>query len=384
MLVDDDVPGDAEPEAGSVADLLGREEGLEDPGQVLAGNARAVVGDLAPDGLVVGPGPDRDESQVGATLPADGLGCVHQDVEDHLVQLPHVAQDGRDFSEVDQASCGVLDLVVGDDQGVGQGRVEIGEGEVVPAVHPSERAQAADDVGDALQPVGVLVQELRHVLDEEVDIQIALKLEDLALRPAFAVGAHERHQVAEVVAERAEVAGHEADRIVDLVRHARRELPDGRQPFGVEQLRVGRREFAHGLQVPDGLGEAGGQAIEEFGSPGAEVVALGVEEHQRQRIGPPVDLGHDRRACRGWAERIAAGAAPGVEVDHRLESAGTAQERGGGHLDRSRAAGRGVQDGELAAILTYHGRGAEPEDRRESHRQFLPQDSKIGRAGDDL
>jgi hypothetical protein len=190
-----------------------------------------------------------------------------------------------------------------------------------PAVHPSERAQAADDVGDALQPVGVLVQELRHVLDEEVDIQIALKLEDLALRPAFAVGAHERHQVAEVVAERAEVAGHEADRIVDLVRHARRELPDGRQSFGVEQLRVGRREFAHGLQVPDGLGEAGGQAIEEFGSPGAEVVALGVEEHQRQRIGPPVDLGHDRRACRGWAERIAAGAAPGVEVDHRPESA---------------------------------------------------------------
>ena len=54
--LDDDAPGDVQPEAGALADVLGREEGLERTGRHLRRHPPAGVGDLDDDEAFLGPG----------------------------------------------------------------------------------------------------------------------------------------------------------------------------------------------------------------------------------------------------------------------------------------------------------------------------------------
>ena len=53
VSLDDDAPRDVEAEAGALADILGREEGLERAGCDLRRHARAAVPDLDDDGVAV-------------------------------------------------------------------------------------------------------------------------------------------------------------------------------------------------------------------------------------------------------------------------------------------------------------------------------------------
>ena len=85
-----DVVGDAEPEPGALADALGGEERIEDALQMLGSDAAAVVLDLHRHVAVARLGRDPDGAAV-----ADRLAGVHDQVQEHLLELLRHAADGR-------------------------------------------------------------------------------------------------------------------------------------------------------------------------------------------------------------------------------------------------------------------------------------------------
>src|SRR5689334_5172478 len=61
----DDPPGDVEPEAGALADLLGGEERLEGPGCDVVGHPGSGVRELDDDVVTLGPGRDAQGPRAG-------------------------------------------------------------------------------------------------------------------------------------------------------------------------------------------------------------------------------------------------------------------------------------------------------------------------------
>ena len=111
VLVDNDVVGDAQPQSGAFAGRFGREEGIEDSAEVLRRDAGAVVFDLADDGRAVLVRAEGDLPPGRAFLGLDGLGCVDQDVQEDLVDLPGTAEDVRNVTELRTDIRPILDLV---------------------------------------------------------------------------------------------------------------------------------------------------------------------------------------------------------------------------------------------------------------------------------
>src|SRR3954471_9487798 len=87
----DDAVHDGEAEARALAHVLGGEEGVEDAGQDVRGDARAVVADRDPGPLGGGVPHDAD----GPSALAQGLGGVGQQVHQHLVDLAGQPQQAR-------------------------------------------------------------------------------------------------------------------------------------------------------------------------------------------------------------------------------------------------------------------------------------------------
>ena len=102
----DEVPHGGQAETGAAADLLGREERLEDPLEHVARHAHAAVGDAEP--LATGesatvcrgewvdthgdPGLGR---RIAFQLVVERIAGVHQEVEDDLMQVGRVLEQGR-------------------------------------------------------------------------------------------------------------------------------------------------------------------------------------------------------------------------------------------------------------------------------------------------
>src|SRR5712671_4423226 len=86
----DDAVCDREPEAGPTADVLGREERLEDASEALRRNARTVVADADARIGVVEARADPDVAAGGR-----GVAGVRQQVHEHLVHAAGIALDRR-------------------------------------------------------------------------------------------------------------------------------------------------------------------------------------------------------------------------------------------------------------------------------------------------
>ena len=88
-----DADGEAEPEARALAGRLGREEGVEDPAEVLGRDPGAVILYLDRDRRAVAPGADGQH-----TLPVRGphrVDGVAEEVQQHLLELVGVGPDPR-------------------------------------------------------------------------------------------------------------------------------------------------------------------------------------------------------------------------------------------------------------------------------------------------
>lgn len=108
MAVDDDPPGRIETEPGAMADILGGEEGIEDPVAQLAGDPRSVVGDLHLGAVSVQPGAQGDRA-----LLTERIDRVVDQVGPDLVELGPARDQRRQGGVV--ITCdrdlGVLELV---------------------------------------------------------------------------------------------------------------------------------------------------------------------------------------------------------------------------------------------------------------------------------
>src|SRR3712207_6817638 len=96
MPPDHDAPGDVEAEPGAPADLLRREERLEDAGPDLARHPGPRVADLDHHAVIAhAPGPHREGA--AATHGIDG---VVDEVGPHLVELCRIGDERREAAVV--------------------------------------------------------------------------------------------------------------------------------------------------------------------------------------------------------------------------------------------------------------------------------------------
>jgi len=237
-VVADDAVGDRQAEPRSLAHRLGREEGLEDAREIGRLDAFPGVGELEND---VGAGiarADRDRA-----LAADGLRGVHQEVHEHLAQLRGAAFNERQSPVFLAHLRLVFDLVVDDvERGVDRS-VDVGGLPPLVARRTRIALQVADDLGHARDAVTRLRHQRAHVVLDEVevgglarglDVRAQRRVGDRSL--GLLIGGDQREDVGDVAVERCHVRLYEADGVVDLVRHARRELPDRRELLRLQEL----------------------------------------------------------------------------------------------------------------------------------------------------
>lgn len=152
-----DAPGDREAETGALTDRLGREKGLEQPGQVLGGDAAARVGDRDEDFFTLAPGTDRD-----VALALDGMAGVDQHVQEYLTQLLGQAPDLGRIAVVPVHRAVVFQLVPNDVESGIQSAVQVGPLPVV-FLYVREAFEVPHDRANALQSVLRLGDQLLDV-----------------------------------------------------------------------------------------------------------------------------------------------------------------------------------------------------------------------------
>src|SRR5215467_3828475 len=116
----DDVFGERQAQAGSFSSRLGGEPGLEDFGLQAGWNAGAGIPDGYMDHSVFLA--CRDCNSSGAL---DGLGSVHQDVQEHLVEQLRVALHFGQFAQIGLRNDAAAELGAGELQSVAQVLIEI-------------------------------------------------------------------------------------------------------------------------------------------------------------------------------------------------------------------------------------------------------------------
>ena len=225
----DDAVGRRQSEPGALADLLGREEGLEDALEMRLGDAGAGIDHL--DQHVIAGGQDLGaplqrgrEGDVGGAdrqraARGHGVPRVHREIDDDLLELSLVDLDQPEVAAVDD-----VELDVDADQAA------------------QEVGQLGEHVGDVqhLGLQGLLAgegEELAHQIGGAVGV--LLDLHDVG-EVLLAGGMAQEQQIAE--------ADDHRQKVVEVVRHAAGELADGLHLLGLGELR---------FQVPLGGGVVG-------------------------------------------------------------------------------------------------------------------------------
>jgi hypothetical protein len=142
---------DREAEARPHARRLGGEEGVEEPREHLGRDARPRVahGDADEPRLLAGG--DADEVVVGAAF-GEGLGGVHEEVDEHLGEAVGVGEDAGDGRERALDAGPQAELVADEvERGLDHG-VDVDRADVVAGA-AGEGAEVADDGLDAPGPV---------------------------------------------------------------------------------------------------------------------------------------------------------------------------------------------------------------------------------------
>src|SRR6202142_2671927 len=206
--------GNRESQSYTRSGLLGAEERLKNVGQHVLGNRRAVVADrqIQPPAFVDQAGPD---AQV-AGLPALARQCVHRvhhDSHQHLLDLRAVAEDLRQLRHLDgQLDRLHLELVLHHRHGPVDDRLHVRPGHL-GVVLAREHQQVAYDLAAAPALVLDGLDPIEHRLLER-----------------------------QLLLQQTRISEDAGQRIVDLVRDGRGQLPEGGQLLGMYELFLRRFE----------------------------------------------------------------------------------------------------------------------------------------------
>ena len=197
---------------------LGREERLEQPGLCLGAHTRARVADRNEDtSIALG---RRNRHLVGLWRAFwDRLRGVDQEIRQDLGQLRPAAADAKIFLAADDEARAVRDLRLHQPAGVVDDVIEGQRFERV-ILNPREVTQAAHDGGDAIDAPDVLARDRPGLLSDRFQARCA----DTGFEPV------------QEFLEGREVEEDERRRVVDFVRHTRRQLANGRQALGADHL----------------------------------------------------------------------------------------------------------------------------------------------------
>lgn len=143
-----DAGDDGKAEPGADTDRFGGEERLEDAGLELERNAGPIVLDVEED--AAGAGAGAQHNAAGTTGGGNRLLTVHEQIENHLLELDGIGERGREIGcEMDlDSDAGALEIVGAQAEGALDDFVEA-NGRTVQLGLASEHEQAADDVGGA-------------------------------------------------------------------------------------------------------------------------------------------------------------------------------------------------------------------------------------------
>ena len=214
-----DVAADEQAKPRADADLLRREEGLEDALAILDRHSGPGVRDLDERFRAVAAGADDDLVFRGA-VDGERLHRVHHQVQHHLDQPPFVAADGRRLAQVEDHARARFDLL-GDELQHGQDHPAQVDGLEAALSRAAEGPQVAGDGADACGARADGRESLAHALQGRLRV-----MQRRALEPADELLEHVQLPL-HILAVREDVR----ERVVDLVCHARRQRPERHHPI---------------------------------------------------------------------------------------------------------------------------------------------------------
>ena len=221
---------DAEAEARPLPDVARREERVEHATDVVLGNAMTRIADRELDGRSFFDIP-RADPEAARRASAHRLFRVQHEVEQRLLELASVGEDA-----------GKVRLVLGVELDAAQAEL----------VHP-QGEHAADEIDDVLRRTfGRLPPREREQISDDPGGALGLLRNPAQVTGERRGRPHGRlgRRGSELVFDELGVADHAGQRVVQLVCDARHELTDGRQFFGLEQLRLRRLQPIDGGDQP--------------------------------------------------------------------------------------------------------------------------------------
>ena len=227
-MVAHDAGRDRQPQPGSLAPRLGREERIEDRLQVLGRDARALIDDPDADHPAV----RREGFQADVPIRLRGIARVEEQVHQHLLQLIRVGGQHRQV-----VLHGDVELDVARVQLPGQKLARAIDG-VLQRHRPALRRRPAREIENLTDGRRDVVD----VLDDDVQILRARAAAHLA---QHLLGAAANHR----------------QRAADLVRHLRRQHADRDQLLGAHQLVLQIARRRHGARIAQLVLEGQGAAL---------------------------------------------------------------------------------------------------------------------------
>src|ERR1039458_2841571 len=241
MLLYDYGVRDGQALARAFTHLLRGEEGGENLGSDVFGDASAGVAYpyFRPPAIPMSADADGTLLVRVAHHVANRVGCVHNQIEDHLVELAGQAGNGRQFAiQIGRQIGDVLPFVFGDQDGAFDGSIDIHRrllhlSRMREFFHGSNDPR---DLGHAFEQLfdgfGNLVAQVVdvHVVDRPFQGSYKIGLVRVAKGTGYlGVGIDEGNQVAEGIVQKLGVVADVLDGGVDFVSDPRRKLSDGLQ-----------------------------------------------------------------------------------------------------------------------------------------------------------
>jgi len=256
MLVDHHAPGNSEPLTGAAADLLGREERIEDALLDRLRDTAAGVADAHDDVAVVGRGGDRDATAHagGLGVIGDRVGGIDDDIEEGLVELADVAHHKWQLAEVGDRVGDELVLIGGDGERRRERGVDVGRGllatlrvgVLLHSVHDRcDPSEAFERAGDGFGNVDKQVVEICFGRGVLVRIHRGTETTGPHLAMQCPLARDDRHQIFHGVAYEVHAVTHELDGGIDLVRDTSGKATDRLELLVLTEVHLHPPLFGH-------------------------------------------------------------------------------------------------------------------------------------------
>src|ERR1019366_3351859 len=271
MHVLDDGPREREPLPDAAADLLRREERVEDALSDGLGDPGPGVGDGDDDALAVEPGSHADGALAVAPVRSalDRVGGVRDEVEEHLLDVVRVARDEGQLAKLGLQLGELLVFATGRRHRALDGAIQVHGDHRLPG-GPGELVQGTDNRHDAIEALEAPVEGLGNRGEQVGQVGLFAGLcgggdRALELRRAGTPAPQgledpelldDPEDIADGLPEELDAVGHELNGGVDLVRDTRREDHDGGQSLGDRELGLHPSEVGHVLRDDDGADDS--------------------------------------------------------------------------------------------------------------------------------